>query len=140
MPQAEHALGSQIITASLTDTTSAGPARTLIEYDLGTTPEADFSQTLSLGDSPANAVHLYFEASLSPAVTLSSHRAAEFTRWGHSYIVRPSNASAVTIGYRHADRRFACRWNSTTPSDEPQAVPGAAVGTHDARTAEPLTV
>ncbi|MFF0383017.1 methyltransferase domain-containing protein [Streptomyces sp. NPDC004286] len=128
VPQAEQALGSQIITASLTDTTSSGPARTLIEYDLGTTSEADFSQTLSLGDSPANAVHLYFEAPLSPAVTLSSHRAAAFTHWGHSYIVRPSNASAVTIGYRHAERRFTCRWNSTTAPDEPQAVSGPPAG------------
>ncbi|MEU4730048.1 methyltransferase domain-containing protein [Streptomyces sp. NPDC023588] len=113
LPEAEHALGSQIITAKLTDATSAGPARTLIEYDLGSTPEADFSQTVSFGDSPANAVHLYFEAPLSPSVTLSSHRTAAFTHWGHSYIVRPPRASAVTIGYRSADRRFTCRWDRT---------------------------
>ncbi|MGV9690174.1 methyltransferase domain-containing protein [Streptomyces sp. NPDC003444] len=117
LPRAEHALGGQIITARLTDATSAGPARPLVEYDLGTTPEADFSRTLSLGDSPANAVHLYFEAPLSPTVTLSSHRAAAFTHWGHSYIVRPSNASTVTIGYRSADRRFVCRWDRTAETD-----------------------
>ncbi|MDJ0386091.1 methyltransferase domain-containing protein [Streptomyces sp. G-G2] len=140
LPQAEYALGTQIVTASLSDTTSAGPARTLVEYDLGTTPEADFSQTLFIGDSPANAVHLYFEASLSPAVTLSSHRAAAFTHWGHSYIVRPSNASAVTIGYHHSDRRFTCHWYSTTASDEPHAMSAAADGTNVTHAAEPLTV
>ncbi|MER7908942.1 methyltransferase domain-containing protein [Streptomyces sp. NPDC096068] len=117
LPRAEHALGGQIITARLTDATSAGPAEPLVEYDLGTTPEADFSQTLSLGDSPANAVHLYFEAPLSSTVTLSSHRAAAFTHWGHSYVVRPPNASTVTISYRSADRRFVCRWDRTAETD-----------------------
>ncbi|MFG2338923.1 methyltransferase domain-containing protein [Streptomyces yangpuensis] len=111
LPQVEHALGGQIITARLTDATSAGPAVPLVEYDLGTTPDADFSRTLSLGDSTANALHLYFEAPLSPAVTLSSHRTAAFTHWGHSYIVRPPHASTVTIGYRNADRRFTCHWD-----------------------------
>ncbi|MFE7465525.1 methyltransferase domain-containing protein [Streptomyces sp. NPDC057499] len=117
LPRAEHALGGQIITARLTDTTPAGPARSLVEYDLGTTPDADFSRTLSLGDSPANAVHLYFEAPLSPTVTLSSHRGAEFTHWGHSYIVRPPGASTVTIAYRNADRRFTCHWDRPAESD-----------------------
>lgn len=112
LPEVELALGGRIVTERLTDVAPAGEPRNLVEYELGATPDADFGRTMDLGDSGANAVHLYFEADLAPGVLLSSHRTQPFTHWGHSYVTRPSGARWVRFSYEHASRRFTCRWSS----------------------------
>ncbi|WP_433501780.1 methyltransferase domain-containing protein (plasmid) [Sphaerimonospora sp. CA-214678] len=110
LPEVELALGSQIVTTRLADAMPAGAPHTLVEYKLGETSDADFRCTVDLGGSAANAVHLYFEAVLGPTIGLSSHRTKPFTHWSHSYVARPSGARYATFSYKHAARRFSCRW------------------------------
>jgi hypothetical protein len=87
----------------------------LVSYHLGVDRDSSFEQFLALDDSSeANAVHIFFEAQLSPSVKLSSQSSAPLTHWKHCFVPRPRQGSHyknnLHIKYSAKEREWSFVW------------------------------
>ncbi len=106
----DEAMAGVLHTTKLTDATAAGAVSRLIRYQLGVTQQSSFSSEPVPVPANADAVHLYFRASLSPSVSLTSNFEAEPTHWGHTFVLRPAKATSVQVSYRADSKTFAFGW------------------------------
>lgn len=84
----------------------------LTSYKLGIDRSPEFYSNIDFNASDTyNAVHLYFEAILSPGIILSSNFRSPLTHWLHSYIIRPKNKSQLAITYKAKNRTFNLFWS-----------------------------
>lgn len=65
---------------------------------MGENHKAEFNKKISV-DQKANAIHFYFEADLAPGVTLSNSFSAQWTHWGHNYILQPQDARTLEVSF-----------------------------------------
>ena len=95
----------------LEKTALLGAPLSLIEYELGTTPRSGFFRKISLLDHPsANAVHLFFRATLDPSTELSSGIGDPLTHWRHCFVRRPGTSTSLEVSYQSSSRRFGFDW------------------------------
>lgn len=88
-----------------------GAARSLIEYELGTTPRSGFSGGISLSDHPsANAIHFFFKATLDSSTELSSGIGDPLTHWRHCFVRRLGRSANLEVAYQSSSRRFCFKW------------------------------
>lgn len=88
-----------------------GNEQMLTQYDLGITSRSDFTTTIQVSDEDANAVHLYFEAALSPQVVLSSKLNSPLTHWKHCFIPRPPTKNTLQLSYVAAQKTWSLIWS-----------------------------
>lgn len=86
------------------------PPQKLVDYELGKTSRSDFTARVQSVPPSANAVHLYFEATLAPDLTLSSSAWNPLTHWGHSFVAKPRKATALDVAYSSQNRQFSFQW------------------------------
>lgn len=94
------------------DTVALSAPRLLKAYRLGYEARSEFSTELAVTHPESNAMHLWFDAELSPSVTLSSHFSRPVTHWRHCYVMRPSaDVQSVAVSYNSKARRFDFKWS-----------------------------
>ena len=106
----EQAYCNQIHNADLLDAIVKSPPQIIADYDLGVTGSPDFHLDAEFDLGHWNAVCLYFDASLSPNVSLRNDVLSEKTHWMHNYIRRPGNSSKLSIKYDGASQAFEIQW------------------------------
>lgn len=94
------------------DETILGKKTILADYRLGYSKLSSFQKGLILDKTfHCNAIHLFFEAQLSPTTTLSNHICTPITHWKHTYIKRPKNGTRVNIAYAYKTNKFLAEWH-----------------------------
>lgn len=84
----------------------------LTSYRLGIDKSSGFESSINFNASDTyNAVHLYFEAFLSPGIILSSNFRSPLTHWLHSYVIKPKDKSQLDIAYKAKHRTFRLFWS-----------------------------
>lgn len=89
-----------------------GEKTILATYRLGCSKLSSFQKNLILDSAfNCNAIHLFFEAKLSPSITLSNCIHTPITHWKHTYIKRPKNGTRVNISYSYKTNKFLADWH-----------------------------
>ncbi|MDO8528151.1 MAG: 50S ribosomal protein L11 methyltransferase [Deltaproteobacteria bacterium] len=95
----------------LDDAHTAGESSLLVEYQLGVDKISDFKSSLFIPTaSEANAVHLYFYATLFSEIILTNKFSAAPTHWRHCYVKRPPGAEQLDVSYSNKNKKFHIKW------------------------------
>ncbi len=82
----------------------------LTSYKLGSDKLSTFEKLIEVKNSQCNALHVYFEAVLSPKVTLSSQNTAPLTHWKHCFVAKPNDKNLLKIAYLSQNQKWSLVW------------------------------
>ena len=105
----QHA-GTLLCTTDLSGARIVGDEVVLADYRLGRDPRSDFAASIAVPNRAANALHLFFRATLSEDQTLTSFVEDPLTHWRHSYVRVPAATRVLDLTYSSATRRFSFEW------------------------------
>lgn len=102
--------GTQLFTTDLSGAQLAGDEIVLADYRLGRDARSDFSTRIPAPGRDANALHMFFRATLSEGLTLTSFVDDPMTHWKHSFVRVPAAARELITTYSSITRRFGFEW------------------------------
>ena len=112
-PGLQKIRSSSIWYDDLDDAETVGERMLLADYHLGVTELSAFTQIVDVSDArDADAVHIYFEATLDHGNILSTHYAQDFTHWRHGYVHKPKEATKLKVSYLAGSKWIEVSWES----------------------------
>ena len=105
----DETLTNQVITSKAPDAAPCGDPVQLAHFELGRAKSSAFDSTFEVGNS-CDFVHLYFESTLAPGISLSNHYANRESHWEHHFVCRRREASRLNIKFLPKERTFVVEW------------------------------